>query len=202
MTSVLTITAGSGPEIAQRFVALLADHLAGALPERGLTLLGRSAPDPRCRLLLVGGPARARLGDVLGVHALLHRGPARSRQARKRWFVEVQMSPAHIEPPPLDLTEVRVRMDRSGGPGGQNVNTRATAVRAIHLPTGLQVRAAGERSQARNRAEALRRLAALHDARSVALRGAADRERWLARRSLTRGGAVSTWVLRRGELHR
>ncbi|MEW6325211.1 MAG: peptide chain release factor-like protein [Nitrospirota bacterium] len=54
--------------------------------------------------------------------------------------------------------ETRVTFFRSGGPGGQHRNKTETAVRLRHLPTGLTVVAAEERSQRRNRAIAFERL--------------------------------------------
>ena len=54
--------------------------------------------------------------------------------------------------PPADL---KIEYSRSGGPGGQNVNKRETAVRLVHLPTGMAVHASNERSQEQNRERAM-----------------------------------------------
>ena len=56
------------------------------------------------------------------------------------------------------LAECRVETFRSGGPGGQHQNTTDSGVRLTHLPTGVRVSARRERSQHRNKADALRRL--------------------------------------------
>jgi len=55
-------------------------------------------------------------------------------------------------------TELEVTVARSGGPGGQNVNKRDTAVRMTHTPTGLTVHVTSERSQLQNREKALEML--------------------------------------------
>ena len=66
--------------------------------------------------------------------------------------------------------EVEEVFCRSSGPGGQHVNKVSTAVTLRHLPTGLSVRVSTSRSQARNRAEAMRLLAAKLEAAAVAAR--------------------------------
>ena len=57
--------------------------------------------------------------------------------------------------------ELRFRASRAGGPGGQHQNKTESAVRAVHVPSGLSIVAREERSQHRNKALALDRLAAL-----------------------------------------
>jgi len=56
------------------------------------------------------------------------------------------------------LAQCRVDTFRAGGPGGQHQNVTESAVRLVHLPTGVRATAREERSQHRNRALALRRL--------------------------------------------
>jgi peptide chain release factor len=78
---------------------------------------------------------------------------------------------------------------RSSGPGGQHVNTTASAVRATHLPTGVSVVARDERSQHRNRALALARLAATLAGRADAREADLRHGRWKLHASLERGNA-------------
>jgi len=56
------------------------------------------------------------------------------------------------------LAQCRVETFRSGGPGGQHQNKTESGVRLVHLPTGIRVVSRSERSQHRNRAQALARL--------------------------------------------
>ena len=71
---------------------------------------------------------------------------------------------------PWRPNEVEEVFCRSGGPGGQHVNKVSTAVTLRHVATGISVRVSTSRSQARNRAEAARLLAAKLEAAAVARR--------------------------------
>jgi peptide chain release factor len=100
--------------------------------------------------------------------------------------------------------EVEEVFCRSSGPGGQHVNKVSTAVTLRHVPTGLSVRVSASRSQARNRAEAVRLLAAKLDAAAAAARqsrlaeAAKDRRR-KAKRSRSTKRRLVEGKRRRGE---
>ena len=100
--------------------------------------------------------------------------------------------------------EVKEVFCRSGGPGGQHVNKVSTAVTLRHLPTGLSVRVSTSRSQARNRAEAMRLLAAKLESAAAAahqscLAEASKNRRRKAKRSRATKRRLVEGKRRRGE---
>jgi protein subunit release factor B len=160
----LIVSAGDGPEEVRVFVAKLAVVVAEAAQSTGLsvvhTRIEGDPARPRSITFTLTGDAPTALGGWCGTHLLIH--SARGPRARRRWFAGVSLNPA---PPPapteLRPEEVTFTASRAGGPGGQHVNKTASAVRAVHTPTGLQVRASASRRQKDNRREALARLDAL-----------------------------------------
>jgi peptide chain release factor 2 len=107
-----------------------------------------------------GSGAYGALKREAGVHRLVRMSPFNSAGKRQTSFSLVEVLPklpdtgdAHIPE-----TELEMSFARSGGAGGQNVNKRDTAVRIVHVPTGLSVHVTTERSQAQNKEKGLEML--------------------------------------------
>ena len=163
--AIMTIFSGAGGDDAEDFSAILY-RMYRKLAEKkgwGMELIHSNENDHggyrNITVEINGKNVYGTLKNESGVHRLVRISPFNAKQLRHTSFSMVEIIPkfektnnADIELPEKDI---EISIAKSGGPGGQNVNKRETAVRIVHKSTGLSVHVTSERSQAQNKEKAL-----------------------------------------------
>jgi len=165
--AILSILSGAGGDDAEDFSAMLLRMYLKYIESKGwqATLIHENKNElggyRNVSIEITGKGAYGTLKNESGVHRLVRTSPFNAKGLRHTSFSLVEVIPkleknndAIIIPP----EEVRIEFSKSGGPGGQNVNKRETAVRVVHLPTNISVAVSTERSQEQNREKAIEML--------------------------------------------
>ncbi|CAK7083290.1 MAG: Peptide chain release factor RF2 [Bacteroides fragilis] len=192
----LQITSGRGPVECCRVVALVLEKILREAQKRKLRVeILEKETGPVNRTLLSAVVALEGTGcDVLadeweGTVLWIARSPYRIHHRRKNWFVGVQ---TFLLSESREATEDDIRYEtlRASGPGGQHVNKTESAVRAVHIPSGISVVTSDQRSQWQNKKLATERLLVKLTAWNIEQAMIQVQTNWSNHNSLQRGNPV------------
>ncbi len=198
MTVWIQISAGQGPAECHWVVARVGEQMSREAIQLGLSfsiLEMESGPEKDCwRSLLiriegVGHETFAQSWE--GTIQWIGRSLFRPNHKRKNWFVGVEL----LKLPERSASTGKIRFEtfRASGPGGQHVNKSETAVRAVHVDSGLTATAQEERSQSANRRLAEARLLQSLKAKQDEAWANAKQKRWQSQYQLERGNPTRTF---------
>ncbi len=161
--AVITIFSGAGGDDAEDFSAMLFDMYRKYVAGKGWSaaIIHENTNDHggyrNVTFEIEGKNVYGNLKNESGVHRLVRVSPFNSKGMRHTSFSMVEVIPKFQKTISIDIPagDMRFELSKAGGPGGQNVNKRETAVRVVHIPTNMSVHVASERSQAQNKEKAI-----------------------------------------------
>ena len=201
--AILSLNAGAGGTEACDWANILMRMYQRWAERRGykvevLDLLsGEEAGIKNAMLRIIGENAYGYLKAERGVHRLVRISPFNAQGKRQTSFASAEIVPEPDEEQEIEIPEKDIRVDvfRAGGHGGQGVNTTDSAVRITHFPSGLVVTCQNERSQIKNRATAMKVLAARIRQLELDKKKAEQEQNYAAKGQIGWGHQIRSYVL-------
>jgi peptide chain release factor 2 len=160
-SAIVTIISGAGGDDAEDFSSMLFQMYEKYAKKNGwgLSLISEHKNDHggyrNISFEVAGKNAYGTLKNEAGVHRLVRISPFNAKKLRHTSFSLVEVLPKFSKLDEKDVMlrpeDLKIEFAKSGGPGGQNVNKRETAVRIVHVPTNISAHVSTERSQEQNR---------------------------------------------------
>jgi len=201
--SYIEVNAGAGGTESQDWAEMLQRMYSRWAERHGMKVelvdyhAGEQAGIKSATLLVRGENAYGYAKTESGVHRLVRISPYDSSARRHTSFASVWVYPEVDEDFDIEILDKDLKIDtyRSSGAGGQHVNTTDSAVRITHMPTGIIVACQNQRSQHKNRAEAMKQLKARLYEQELQRREAEANAGYAAKTEIGWGHQIRSYVL-------
>ena len=201
--SYIEVNAGAGGTESQDWAGMLQRMYSRWAERHGMKVelvdfhSGEQAGIKSATLLVKGENAYGYAKTESGVHRLVRISPYDSAARRHTSFASVWVYPEVDDDIDIEINEGDLKIDtyRASGAGGQHVNTTDSAVRITHLPTNIVVQCQNQRSQHKNRAEAMKQLKARLYEAELQRREAESNKTEAAKTDIGWGHQIRSYVL-------
>jgi len=200
----IEVQAGAGGTESMDWAAMVMNMYRSWAQRRGYTITvveempGEVAGIKRATIKVDGEYAFGYAKAEVGVHRLVRISPFDSGKRRHTSFAAVAVIPILGDASSryqIKDSDLRIERFRSGGPGGQHANTTESAIRIVHIPTGISATCQNERSQHMNKASAMAVLQSRLDQLEIARQAQMNAEHTQSLNEISWGNQIRSYVL-------